>query len=107
MGKQDGCLQPEGKEVQAWDSVGQLAIEMVKGYGKAESPGGTKVFMPLATAAASTAKAYQKKLHLDALDLVSISVLLGEAQSHCTVFLHLALLTLPTPLPPGRTLSHV
>ena len=34
MGKQDGCLQPGGKEVQAWDSVGQPAVEMAKGSGK-------------------------------------------------------------------------
>lgn len=59
VGNQDGCLRPEGKEVQALDSVGQAAIEMAKGSGKAEWP---KVFVPLATAVASATEAYQEEL---------------------------------------------
>lgn len=47
----------EGKEVQAWDSVGQPAVEMVKCSGKAERPKGTQVFVPLAMAVASATEA--------------------------------------------------
>lgn len=42
MGKQDGCQEPEGKEVQAWASVGQPAAEMTEDCGKAERPKRTK-----------------------------------------------------------------
>ena len=47
----------EWKEVQAWDSVGQPAVEMDKGSGKAERPKGTQVFVPLAMAVASATEA--------------------------------------------------
>ena len=47
----------EGKEVQAWDSVGQPAVEMVKCSGKAERPKGNQVFVPLAMAVASATEA--------------------------------------------------
>ena len=57
MGKQDGCLQPGGKEVQAWDSVGQPAVEMAKGSGKAKRPNRNKFFLPLAMAVASATEA--------------------------------------------------
>ena len=59
MGNQDGCLPPEGKEVQALGSVGQAATEMAKVSGKAEMP---KVFVHLATAVASATEAYQEEL---------------------------------------------
>ena len=59
MGNQDGCLPPEGKEVQALGSVGQAAIEMAKVSGKAERP---KVFVHLSMAVASATKAYQEKV---------------------------------------------
>ena len=35
-GKCVGCLQPAGKEAQAWDSVGQPMVEMAEGAAKAE-----------------------------------------------------------------------
>ena len=54
--KTDACSL-EGKEVQAWDSVGQPAVEMVKCSGKAERPKGTQVFVPLAMAVASATEA--------------------------------------------------
>lgn len=59
MGNQDGGLQPEGKEVQALDSVGQAAIQVAKVSGKAERP---KVLVCLATAVASATEAYQEEL---------------------------------------------
>lgn len=42
VGKQDGCQEPEGKEVQAWASAGQPAAEMSEDSGKAERPKRTK-----------------------------------------------------------------
>ena len=35
--KRGGCLRPEGKQEQLWDSVGQPVVEMGKGAGKAGS----------------------------------------------------------------------
>ena len=99
MGKQEGCQQPEGKEVQAWDRVGQPAVEMASASGKAERPIKTEVFVPLAMAVASTTEAYKEELSLEALDCISSFPLLGEAGRRCTVFLHLALLTLTSHCP--------
>ena len=70
MGKQDGCLQPEGKEVQAWDSVGQPAVEMTRVSVKAERLNRTKGYVFLAKAVAFTTKAWQEKLSFEALDFV-------------------------------------
>ena len=54
--KTDVCSLEEN-DVQAWDSVGQPAVEMVKCSGKAERPKGTQVFVPLAMAVASATEA--------------------------------------------------
>ena len=81
------------------NSVTQPAVEMAKGSGKAERPKGTKVFVPLAMAVASATEAYQQKLPFEALDLVPSSPLPGEAWRCCSVFLHLALLTLTSHSP--------
>ena len=99
MGKQEGCRQPEAKEVQAWDSVGQPAVETASASGKAERPIKTEVFVPLATAVASTTEAYKEELSVEALDCISSFPWLGEAGRGCTVFLHLALLILTSHCP--------
>jgi len=93
VGKQDGCLQPEGKDVQAWYRVGQPAVEMAKGSEKTKSLKRTEGFVPLARAVASVIEAYQEKISFDALDLFP---LLGEARRRHRIFLHLPLLTLST-----------
>jgi len=36
--KYTGCLQPAGKQVQAWDVVELPVVDMAKGAGKAERP---------------------------------------------------------------------
>ena len=38
VGKHVGCLQPAGKQAEAWDSVGRRVVQMAKGAGKAERP---------------------------------------------------------------------
>ena len=38
VGKHVGCLQPAGKQAQAWDSVGWPVVQTAKGTGKAERP---------------------------------------------------------------------
>jgi len=38
LGKRIGCLQPAGKQVQAWDSVERPVVEMANGTGRAERP---------------------------------------------------------------------
>jgi len=50
--------------VQAWDSVGQLAVKMAKDSDRAKSFNRTKGCGPFAMAVASTIKAYQEKLSL-------------------------------------------
>ena len=94
MGKQDGCLQPEGKEVQAWDSVGQPAVEMAKCSGKAERPIKTKVFVPLVMTVASATEAYQAKLVLRLWTSFLPHPCLGRPGGVVEFSLHLALLTL-------------
>ena len=73
--------------MQAWDNVGQPAIEMAKGSWKAERPHKTKVFVPLAITVASATEAYQEKVYFKALVFVSFSLFLGETRMCCTVFL--------------------
>jgi len=50
--------------MQAWDGVGQPAVEMAKYCGRAERLNRTEGFVALAMAVASAIKAYQKKHYL-------------------------------------------
>jgi len=50
--------------------------------------------LEIAMTVASAPEAYQEKLHFEALVFVSFSPFLEETRMCCTVFLHLALLTL-------------
>jgi len=86
VGKKDGCLQPEGKDVQAQDRVGQPAVEMAESSNKTKRLKRTEDYFPLARAVVPTVEAYQEKISFKALDLFP---LLGEARRCHRIFLHL------------------
>jgi len=67
MGKQVELQQPEGKQVQSWDSVGQPAIEMAKDFSKTKGSHRAEVFVLLAITFVSPAKAGETKLYFSVL----------------------------------------
>ena len=76
------------------ESRSKPTVKMAKSSGKAGRPHKTKLFAHLTMAVASVTEDYKDKFDLEALVFVFSSPLLGEARRCCTVFLHLALLTL-------------
>jgi len=75
----------KGKKVQAWDSVGQPAVETAKDSGRHKSFKKTEDFVPLAMTVASTTDSFQEKHASESLDCVSSSLLLSEAERFCRI----------------------
>ena len=79
--------------MQAWDKVGQCAVEMANDSDGAKSFNKNEDFVPFAMAITSITDSYQEKLSFEALRGVSSSRLLREAERFRRYYLHLSFLT--------------